>query len=603
MKKVVFVVALTTLASMLLSCGAAVTETGGELQEPLLSETDSTETAEIPEEPDVYSRLVGASATDDENVYAINFAHGKSVTFNAAEVKKAYEEAQGRGFEGNFDRFLNLSLLDAKTKFYSDESVGAMAFGRILAHMFENYAEYFVLFEGQKEYEVKVEATEGFVNTVGLSYANSSTQTYRYTQKIKVAAGQTLELVCNGKKVAMRYAVAYKNGAPSDEDSLNDAGCNKTTYPIPDGVNEVVATFKATDGDVFALVIGDAEAKPVLQDKVDDEFFRAMLGESLPEADIVKSLAILKDDAISLGANHVMNNKRLVLTFDIDALGEGEMISLGHGASAAGGSALEITKTHLRSYYYMSKQEEYLNTAHGLDISGRVTVIVRVGFGEANIRLETESGVFVTGDFKWGGRNGEIFAKSVGAELNNVTLSWGCSDFDQKIWMLGDSYFNMTDASRWPTYMLAEGYTDYLLTGYPGRKSEAALADFKNLLAYGKPKYAVWCMGMNDGDKANGVNASWEAATEEFIAICDDNGIIPVLATIPNTPTVINTFKNEIVRASGCRYIDFAAAVDGTETGSPWTSGMLSSDNVHPAKSGARALWEQVEKDLGDILR
>lgn len=158
-----------------------VTETGGESQEPLLSETDSTETAEIPEEPDVYSRLVGVSATDDANVYAINFSHGKSVTFNAAEVKKAYEEAQGKGFEGNFDRFLNLSLLDAKTKFYSDESVGAMAFGWILAHMFENYAEYFVLFEGQKEYEVKVEETEGFVNTAGLSYANSSTQTYRYT--------------------------------------------------------------------------------------------------------------------------------------------------------------------------------------------------------------------------------------------------------------------------------------------------------------------------------------------------------------------------------------------------------------------------------------
>ena len=151
--------------------------------------------------------------------------------------------------------------------------------------------------------------------------------------------------------------------------------------------------------------------------------------------------------------------------------------------------------------------------------------------------------------------------------------------------------------------LLDEGYTKYLLSGYPGRKSKDALADFKELLDFGTPKYAVWCMGMNDSDTANGVNAAWNAATEEFINICDEKGIIPILATIPNTPTNINSFKNEIVLASGCRYIDFATAVDGNEQGSPWTSGMLSSDKVHPAKPGAKALWEQVKKDLPEILK
>ena len=598
MKKVIIVVAFITLVSMLMSCGAGVMETNES------QETESPETnAPVLDELDEYSRLAGISPTDQEGIYAIGFANGKTVKFDASAAQKAHAEAQTRGFEGSLGRFLTLAMLDARSKFYMGNEIGAMAFGNALAQMLENYTDYFSLSEIAEGYEVKVVETEGFVIDTGLAYPNSSTQTYRYTQKIKVAEGQILELMYNGEKVPMRYAVAYKNGATSAEDSMADASCRTTSFVVPTGVNEVVATFNAVKGEVVARVVGTAEAKPVLKNQVDEDVFSQLVGGTLLEPDITMSQELLKDGYIFLGENHVMNNKRLTLVFDISELGDGEVISLGHGEKDSGGSAVEITNTHIRAYYYMSKQEEYLHTEHGLVISGTVKVIVRAGFGMANIRIETESGVFVTGDFKWGGRKGEIFAKSVGAELKNVALTWGCSDFTQEIWLFGDSYFNMTDLSRWPTYMLKDGYTEYLLSGYPGRKSQSAVDDFKELLKFGTPKYAVWCMGMNDSDSASGVNASWQAATDEFIAICDENGIVPILATIPNTPTVRNSFKNEVVTTSGCRYIDFASAVDANAPGSPWTSGMLSSDKVHPARPGAKALWGQVKQDFPEIMK
>lgn len=617
MKKTIIFIVLVMLVLSLVSCGTVAPETADSEKETEAPSTEApttetpateaseTEAPEVVEGPDEYSVLNGVTSTADEGVYSLNFANGRTVKFDASAAKIAYEAAVAKGFAGDFARFLGFSVNDAKSKLYYGTEIGAAAFGKALAVMLEHYADYFVVNDKAEPYEVVVVASEGYIKETGQYGANSSTQTYRYTQKIKVAEGQVFELVSGGKNLAMRFATAYKNGAASAEDSMIDAGCYTTRYVIPAGVNEVVATFKAADGEVVARITGTGEVKPTLRNRVDSDTLAELMGGeyALSAPTIMTTKETLKDRSVSLGGNHVMNNKRLTLTFEIDQLHDGEVISLGHGEKEYGASVLEITKTHLRSYYYTNKQEEYLNTAHGIEISGKITVTIRVGFGLAEISIANETDKFVTGEFHWGGRNGEIFAKSVGAEMKNVTLSWWCFDLKQEIWLFGDSYFNMTDLSRWPTYMLDEGYTEYLLTGYPGRMSKDALADFKELLDFGTPKYAVWCMGMNDKDTANGVNAAWKAATEEFIAICDEKGIIPILATIPNTPTNINSFKNEIVLASGCRYIDFATAVDGNEQGSPWTSGMLSSDKVHPAKPGAKALWEQVKKDLPEILK
>ena len=607
------IVALVLLAAMLVSCGGEVindTGIGGdgmtEVQEVIETLTPTeTEAPQEVEAIDEHSPIASVSPTGEDGVYAIGFANGTSVQFDSSAANKAFTEAHANGFEGNLTLLLTLSALDAESKLYKGTNIGARAFGGALAKMFENYTYYFSAGGAMKEYEVKVNETEGYHSEMGVGYPNSATQTYRYTQIIKVAEGQTFELLCNGQNLPMRFITAYKNGTASAIDSIVDTSCSTTKFIVPKGVDGVVATFRAVDGDVIAKVSGTIIAKPALLNKVDDESLAELMGGeyALPEPDLKTSQASLKDGYVSLGENHLMNNKRLTLTFEISKLNDGEVISLGHGESAYGGSAVEITNTGVRAYYQAVTQEEGLNTLHGLDLSGKIKVTVKTGMGIARVSIETASDKFVSGDFRWGGRNGTIFAKSKGEELKNVELTWGSTDFEKEIWLFGDSYFNMTDPNRWPSYMLNEGYTDYLMSGFPGRDTVSALGDFKELLKYGTPKYAVWCVGMNNADSANGASSAWKNATDEFLAICKEKGITPILSTIPNTPDRINSFKNEVVKASGYRYIDFASAVGATEQGSPWLAGMLSGDGVHPSSSGAKALYEQVKKDFPEILK
>ena len=603
MKKIVIFALLIALVLPITACGTDVAESTEDSQEPYVTETDSPET-ESTELPDEYSALTGVKPTDEAGIYAIEFYNGTRVTFDSSAANKAYEEAQTKGYTGTLIQFLAFAVMDVKNAFYVGSDMGAVTFGTVLAKMLERYPEYFLTTESMKGYETAVIVNEGFVSEKGETRKNSSTQTYRYTQRIRVAEGQVFELICDGQKVPMRFITAYKNGAASEKDSVTDSGCKTTSYEVPKGVTELVATFKATGGEVVAHILGESKVAPSLGAWVDGDTLAELMGEYIAPTPIFQmTQALLKDDVILLGENHVMNNKLLTFTFNIDRLGEGEIISFGHGESNAGGSVVELTNTHIRAYYRNSNPEEHVNTTHGLDISGIVKITVKAGYGTATVSIEIGEDRFVTGAFKWGGRNGSIYVRSDGAVLKDLSLSWSCSDFDKDIWLFGDSYLNMTDRSRWPSYMLKEGYTDYLMSGYPGRKSAAALDDFQTLLEFGTPKYAVWCMGMNDGDGASAANASWREATEAFLAICEEKGITPILTTIPNTPSVTNLFKNEIVKASGHRYIDFASAVDANKKGSPWTADMLSTDGVHPAPTGAKALWEQVKKDFPEILK
>ena len=73
-----------------------------------------------------------------------------------------------------------------------------------------------------------------------------------------------------------------------------------------------------------------------------------------------------------------------------------------------------------------------------------------------------------------------------------------------------------------------------------------------------------------------------------------------VLATIPTVPTINNEYKNDYVRNSGYRYIDFANAV-GAQADGTWFSGMLSDDGIHPTDNGAKALFGEAIIDLPEL--
>ncbi len=107
---------------------------------------------------------------------------------------------------------------------------------------------------------------------------------------------------------------------------------------------------------------------------------------------------------------------------------------------------------------------------------------------------------------------------------------------------------------------------------------------------------------MNDPDGSPSVNAGWTKSGDQFIALGEEYGVTPILSTVPNVPTNVMTFKNDIVMKSGYRYIDFASAV-GALNDSTWYPNMIYSDNVHPASLGAKAAYARAIVDFPELTR
>ncbi len=311
-----------------------------------------------------------------------------------------------------------------------------------------------------------------------------------------------------------------------------------------------------------------------------------------------------KGEYLKLEENHIIANKHLTLSFRKACFDDGDVIRLGHGEGVYSASYLELTKTSIRIYEQTNDVKLVAEMSHGLTLGDYVSISVDVGYASVEVALSSAGGAYHSGVVaeSWSGRNGAIFAVSTGSDISDVKMHWHCSDYQNDIWLFGDSYFNPVSPIRWTSYMISDGYTENLLSGYPGRDTASALKDFKQALTHGKPKYAVWCMGMNDADTDTEISTSYLNATEEFLRLCELNGIAPILSTIPCVPERSHVFKNEWVRSTGLRYVDFAKAVGGEKISSSWYADMLSSDNVHPDALGARALYAQFLKDFPEIM-
>ncbi len=351
-----------------------------------------------------------------------------------------------------------------------------------------------------------------------------------------------------------------------------------------------------------------------------------IMNDSYPKYPIRENVAELKDgDKLLVDNNTVMHNKHASFFCELPegGLSDDARIQVGHGWNCYSAAFVEVSATHVRVYHYYQKLEVSAEFEHGLDISDYLSVVIDVKISKAVITVATAGGVFKTDNVSWAGRQGAVFASPVGLDIKDVKLNWSCEDYAKDIWLFGDSYFNCLDPHRWPSYMCKDGFVNHFMTGYPGMAAQRAIVDFRLALTRGKPKFAVWCMGMNNGDKDGVINENYLAATAEFLDLCRFNGITPILSTIPTTPNVDNRPKNEWVLSQGVRYIDFARAVGGhapTEgtlgkkytlpsgsaeeniTGFEWYKDMLYPDLVHPAPLGANTLYVQVLVDFPEIM-
>ena len=354
------------------------------------------------------------------------------------------------------------------------------------------------------------------------------------------------------------------------------------------------------------------------------------------KADKDKSIIVQKEslnagDEITLEENHIHSCKRIMFAANINSVGT---IEVGVGKKDYWASWFEITETNITLKSYLtSEYNPNISFTHGLTLKNNIQFIIDVDDkGNVDLRL-TSSGNSYIGHISadndasktihnWLGVKGKIRATSVSASLSDCTLSFTCDGYYKEIQVYGDSYIHVLNERRAYYYLAQNGYNrNIMLNAFPGEASKQALADLKVNLKYSAPKRILWAMGMNDLDvNETSPSKNWLDSVNEFISICKENNIIPILATIPSVvggysedsgigDKRIHKAKNEWVKSSGYRYVDFAKAVGANDVTGYWLNNgegddMLESGSmrVHPTKYGAVALYHQLITDFPEIL-
>lgn len=447
------------------------------------------------------------------------------------------------------------------------------------------------------DYEHQVEVSpssytpNSYMNANGATYANNS---YRYSNKITVSAGELCEFYQNGAQAKARYVTAFN----TSDSAVVAKGSNDAIkkYVVPDGIESIIITV-ASGNEVWTI-------KRTPQNRV-------LNSENVNEQ--VES-ATVRDNSLFATAGTLANGSKLVCGNNSVSVGKHLSfhgffesftgLIVGHGyTSDANSSWVEIDGTKVKVYRsdgataYLT--QEY---THGLTMTNYINVVIIANLVNAvKIIIYTNGGSYTINSVLWFGRKGDIFALANGNDFTSARIGWVTPLSRKKIWAYGDSYFDTTDTKRWPKYLIDLGISSVMWDNYSGRASDKAIESFKNDLKFGTPKFVIWAMGMNDTE-SSAMNTTWKNCVDEMLALCVEHEIIPILCTIPNTSSRKNTYKNSWVEGSGYRYIDFAKAVGGSSYPSSWYSDMLSTDGVHPDVQGAIALFAQAITDFPELL-
>ena len=408
---------------------------------------------------------------------------------------------------------------------------------------------------------------------------------YYYSDEIDVSEGQVIEVIYNGTAAEMRFVEGYDpngNILPSAH-VMTDV----TSFTIPNGCTKVVVT-----------VYSEAIANKTL-------FIRAFEYACKKEPENLR----LKNSFDSVAANNVYS---LVSNIDVKKnceysffakFSSFDSLTIGHGRTEYGGVYLVIDDTHITTYNAFNGSQ-FQQFEHGLTLSDFISVAIKVDdtYGaRAKVTIITNGNAATISNVIFFGSNGAVFFKSTGA-MTDADFGYTIMDLKKPVYVFGDSYISLADNTKWPYYATQNGDNNMLLCGFGGATASDELKSFNNVVNLKKPRYLCWLLGMNNPD-SSAINASWKSCTDSVIEYCNMHGIEIVLATIPNTPTMNNTYKNTYVKNSGYRYIDFAKAVNAESAGASWYSGMLSSDNVHPTVLGAKALWLRMLQDCPEIIQ
>ena len=394
----------------------------------------------------------------------------------------------------------------------------------------------------------------------------------------------------NDGNYTYRYLDAYK-GTTRVPSASSNVGAKVVT--IPSGVDNIYLSY----------LNGYSEGKV--------RIVRATTSKSLKGLTLPSNIALRKC-AASVKAEALQPNTILYLFKNFDNKKNSSLevyakfdsfdrITLGHGGDIGYGNKVVVDAEKITCYYNGTQN---FQVSHGLAISSYIHIIVTRGKRtNARVTINTTSGTFTTEEINFIACSYSIYAVSSSA-LSDVVLSYVAKDLLKDIYLFGDSYISLMDSSRYPKY-LDEVYNcidNMMICGFGGVNSMIEIKSLISALSLAKPKYLIWALGMNDADSSSAVNANWLTCYNEVIEYCKRYEIVPIFCTIPNVPTINNSFKNDIVRNSGYRYIDFAKAVNAENVGSSWYSGMLSDNGVHPTELGAKALAARFITDFPEVM-
>lgn len=182
---------------------------------------------------------------------------------------------------------------------------------------------------------------------------------------------------------------------------------------------------------------------------------------------------------------------------------------------------------------------------------------------------------------------------------------------DPVLSIFGDSFIEGTGLlvngierrHRWSSSVVAAlGKERCLVDGKGGEKiSERFIKRFKIENTWYKTPYVILALGTNNYSNVE----EYKKYMSEAISILKHNGQIPVLVTV--TPRVDYDYEpvrliNEWIKSQNIRYIDIHKAVTLENDPSQWKSDYLLYDGIHPTPAGYKAMYEQVRKDLPDII-
>lgn len=297
----------------------------------------------------------------------------------------------------------------------------------------------------------------------------------------------------------------------------------------------------------------------------------------------------------------VMNiKKNNIYTFMCKVSQFGEL-KIGHGKTAYSSTYVTIDSEKLHITKYTTTADTVAHE-HGLTIADYLYIQIKVSNSTADITLMSNGKKFVLNDVEWtGDSNATSFVECTSGNLTDCSFTWSSGDFRKSVFIFGDSYLGFTNGARWCYYLKENGFIDnVLLNSFAGEATSAGLLSLQNVFKFGIPQFAIWALGMNDGSDNSVSIETWQNGVDTFVQLCEENGVTPILATIPSVPTINHETKNAYIRESGYRYIDFARAVGATSDGT-WFDKMLSADGVHPTESGALALYMQAITDCAEI--